>query len=74
MAHGADELFEFEREVGAVSPDRHRGLTHVPGPAVAFGLSSCSGQGRDKITALVSPDVLETSANGVILAQSCDFV
>lgn len=57
-----------------MSPDRHRGLTHVPGPAVAFGLSSCSGQGRDKITALVSPDVPKTSANGVILAQSCDFV
>lgn len=39
LAHGADELFEFEREVGAVSPDRHRALTHGP--------SACRGQGRD---------------------------
>lgn len=48
LAHGADELFEFERELGAVSPGGHGAVTH--------GLSAHTKQPR------CSPGGRETSA------------
>lgn len=54
MAHGADELFELEREAGAVSPGRHRAVTHR-------GLAEQGVRARQN-NGTGSPGVLETSA------------
>lgn len=74
LAHGADELFEFEREVGAVSADRHRALTHGPGAGSGTRPVQPQRARARRRNRAGSPDVLETSANGVILAHSCEFV
>lgn len=49
------ELFEFQREVGAVRSGRAlaRSQARLGGLAVAVGLSGCNRTGHEKVTVLI---------------------